>query len=320
MNMLLRIWNKRGMFTIEAVVLLYDLITTILILFMWSRLNSPLTMLMEHIGIAVLTVALAVVYDKLPSKWTNFLRIAVQLALLSYWYPETFEFNRSFDNLDHIFAAAEQSIFGCQPSILFPAALPTSLESEAFYMGYFSYYPMIFAVVLCYFFLRNKIFEKASFILIASFYIYYLIYIVLPVAGPQFYFPAIGWDQAAAGVFPSIGDYFNTHVAVIHGPGDATGFFYDLVQGAHDAGERPTAAFPSSHVGVSTIIMILFWKLSKRITAIVTPFYVLLCLSTVYIQAHYLIDSIAGLLTAGLIYYLSSLLFKAVNRADFPKN
>lgn len=32
------------------------------------------------------------------------------------------------------------------------------------------------------------------------------------------------------------------------------------------------------------------------------PFYIFLCLATVYIQAHYLIDAIAGLISAVIIY------------------
>ena len=72
---------------------------------------------------------------------------------------------------------------------------------------------------------------------------------------------------------------------------------------------RPTAAFPSSHVGISTILMILSWRTSRRLFFVLTPFYVLLCGATVYIQAHYLIDAIAGLLTAPLFYKWSHKLY-----------
>ena len=58
-------------------------------------------------------------------------------------------------------------------------------------MGYFFYYPMMLIVALFYFIYRFEWFEKMSFVLVTSFFIYYLIYIFVPVAGPQFYFPAI---------------------------------------------------------------------------------------------------------------------------------
>ena len=143
-----------------------------------------------------------------------------------------------------------------------------------------------------------------------QFFIYYLIYIFVPVAGPQFYFPAIGDDNVAQGVFPSIGDYFNHNQELLPGPGYDHGFFYNLVEGSQQIGERPTAAFPSSHVGISTILMIMAWRGSRRLFACLFPFYVLLCCATVYIQAHYLIDSIVGFVSAFGLYVMVTWMFK----------
>ena len=107
-----------------------------------------------------------------------------------------------------------------------------------------------------------------------------------------------------AGVFPNIHDYFNTHTDCLTTPGYADGFFYHMVEEAKAAGERPTAAFPSSHVGISTVCMLLAWhSRSKRLFWLFMPFYILLCLSTVYIQAHYVIDALAGLVTGALFYF-----------------
>ncbi|MCE8487430.1 phosphatase PAP2 family protein [Bacteroides uniformis] len=72
----------------------------------------------------------------------------------------------------------------------------------------------------------------------------------------------------------------------------------------------PTAAFPSSHVGMSTVLMIMAWRGSKRLFACLFPFYLLLCGATVYIQAHYLIDSIVGFVSAFGIYILATWMFK----------
>ena len=43
---------------------------------------------------------------------------------------------------------------------------------------------------------------------------------------------------------------------------------------------------------------------SRRLIFTILPFYVLMCLSTVYIYAHYTIDAIAGLLSGVLLYFL----------------
>lgn len=153
-------------------------------------------------------------------------------------------------------------------------------------------------------------FEKVSFVIVTAFFIYYLIYIFVPVAGPQFYFPAIGGDNVAQGIFPAIGDYFNHNQELLPGPGYEHGFFYNLVESSQQVGERPTAAFPSSHVGMSTILMIMAWRGSRRLFACLLPFYLLLCGATVYIQAHYLIDAIVGFFSAIVLYVVATWMFK----------
>ena len=54
-------------------------------------------------------------------------------------------------------------------------------------MGYASYYPMIALVVLYYFAFRYQEFERAAFVVITSFFIYYIIFVLVPVVGPTFY-------------------------------------------------------------------------------------------------------------------------------------
>ncbi len=177
-------------------------------------------------------------------------------------------------------------------------------------MGYFFYYPMILLVVLWYFLRRFDLFEKVAFVIVASFFLYYLFYIFVPVAGPQFYFPAIGFDNVEAGAFPSIGDYFNHNQELLPKPNYEKGFFYSLVEGSQQVGERPTAAFPSSHVGMSTILMIMAWRGSRKLFWCLMPFYLLLCAATVYIQAHYVIDVIVGFVSAFGVYVLATRVFK----------
>lgn len=303
-NLFQREKAQRGLFAVEKAGLIYGIITTLLIFCFYNKLNDPLLMLGERAGILLMMVILYFGYRAYPCRLTTFTRVGAQMGLLAYWYPDTYEFNRLFPNLDHLFAEAEQSIFHCQPSLLMNQVLP-QWSSELFNMGYFSYYPLIALVVMFYFFFRYKNFKKIAFIIICSFFIYYAIYICLPVAGPQYYFQAIGLDQAAAGHFPNIGHYFLSHSELLPSPGDHGGFFFHLVENSQAAGERPTAAFPSSHVGISTILMIIAYKGKKGLFWSMVPFYIFLCGATVYIQAHYLIDVIAGFISAIIIYFLS---------------
>ena len=304
-----RIEGGRGLFAVESISLIYNALTTLLLLVLFKEIDHPWIMLAERIGIVIMTFVLMRLYQLAPCRLTAFIRMLVQMSLLAYWYPDTYEFNRVFDNLDHVFAATEQFFFHCQPAVEFSKALPSMWFSEPFNMGYFSYYPMMVIVVMYYFVKRFDLFEKISFVLVTSFFIYYIFYILVPVAGPQFYFPAIGMDQVNEGIFPALGDYFNHNSILIPGPGYEHGFFYKMVEASQEVGERPTAAFPSSHVGISTIVMIMAWRISKKLTLAIAPFYVLLCCATVYIQAHYLIDSITGFVSAFGVYYVASKMY-----------
>ena len=305
-----RVESSKGLFAVERISLIYNAITTILIVLLYSRMDHPGMMLLERAGIVAITFGLIYLYQKYPCRLSAFVRMVVQMSFLAYWYPDTFEFNRLFPNLDCFFASAEQWLFNCQPSVEFSKLCPDIWFSEPFNMGYFAYYPLIAIVAIYYFVFKFEWFEKASFVIVTSFFLYYLIYIFVPVAGPQFYFPAIGMDNVEACNFLSIGDYFNYNNILLPGPNFEQGLFFELVEASQEVGERPTAAFPSSHVGISTILMIMVWRVNKKLCYVLTPFYVLLCCATVYIQAHYLIDVFAGWMSAVAIYILSTWMYK----------
>lgn len=293
----------RGLLVIEWVVMAYLVLTLLLVLLLYTKLPHAQLLVMGRVRVVAMTAALWLVYRICPSRLTRLFRIAGQMSLLGVWYPDIYEINRVLPNLDHVFASLEQTLFGCQPALRFHQLLPGPVFSEAFDMGYFSYYPMIALTVFYYFFCRPREFERAAVVVMAAFFIFYAIFIFVPVVGPTFYYKAIGIPNAVAGIFPNLHDYFNTHQACLPSPGDPAGLFYQLVEGAKEAGERPVAAFPSSHVGISTVCMLLVWHTRNyKLLACYAPFYVLLCCATVYIQAHYLVDAIAGV-PCGILFF-----------------
>ena len=301
---------RRGLLAAEWVMMGYLVLTLVLILFTWTKLPNPEPMVWGRLRIVVMTAALWGVYRLVPCRFTLLCRVTLQLALLSWWYPDTFELNRIFPNLDHIFAAAEQSLFGCQPALLFAEALPHPFFSELMYLGYSSYFFLMVVVVLYYFFRRYNEFQRTAFVILASFFAFYVVFVLLPVTGPQFYYLAAGLDNIAQGVFPNVGDYFLTHDEMMTMPGYEDGPFYQFMIFAHAAGERPTAAFPSSHVGVTLVLLLLAVRTrSRRLVAFVATLFFLMCFATVYIRAHYVIDVIAGLLSGLIVYWVLQALF-----------
>lgn len=299
-----------SLFLFEWAVLAYTAFTLVLMVIHWGQLVGPVPMLKGRAGAVALTIALWQLYRWKPCKLTMVLRVAGQLCLLGWWYPDTYEFNRLFLNLDHIFAGWEQALFGCQPALLFSQNFPSPVLSELLSLGYVSYFPMIGAVAFYYFWKRYDRLAYAAFVILSSFFLFYVIFIFLPVAGPQFYYEAVGMDEIAMGHFPDLGHYFHDHQEMVSIPGLENGLFHNLVQQAHDAGERPTAAFPSSHVGISVVLIWLAWEKRSTETRAWVLFVsvaflsLLMFFATFYIQAHYAIDAIAGLFTGSAMYFL----------------
>lgn len=303
----------KGLLAVEWVVMIYLVVTLAATLIWYDMMTNPHALISGRMEVLFTTLLLWGVYRMYPSKAMRFIRIGVQMALLSWWYPDTYELNRQLPNLDHIFAGWEQSVFGCQPALLFSQHITSPVFSELMDLGYASYYPLIAIVSLYYLFRRNNEFERCVFIIMASFFTYYVIFDLIPVVGPTFYYKAVGVEEIARGTFPALNDYFCYNQECLPSPGYTDGLFYHLVETAKEAGERPTAAFPSSHVGVTTVLMWLAWHTKNhRLVYIMLPFFILMFFATVYIQAHYAIDAFAGLVSGTLFYFFYYYLSKYI--------
>ena len=81
-----RVESRKGLFAVEKITLIYNLLTSILILFMFQRMDHPLHMLWDRAVIAAMTFLLMYLYRLAPCKFSAFVRIAIQMSLLSYWY------------------------------------------------------------------------------------------------------------------------------------------------------------------------------------------------------------------------------------------
>lgn len=307
---------RRGLIAAEWVVVGYMLLTLALILFTWTKQPDPAPMLWGRFRAIAAMLALWGVYRMVPCRLTMLCRVMLQVAMLSWWYPDTYALNRIFPNLDHHFAAYEQSLFGCQPALLFCEQWTSPVWSELMYMSYSSYFLLVVIVTLSYFIRRYDEFLRMAFILIGSFFLYYIVFAVLPVTGPQYYYLAVGLEDIRQGMFPDIGDYFLTHDEIMTMPGYSGGWFYQFIEQAHATGERPTAAFPSSHVGVTAVLLLLAWRLQIRsLRWLIGTLLVLMCMATVYIRAHYAIDVVAGLVSGIILYLALHYTYKAFQKS-----
>lgn len=271
---------------IDILFFVYLLLSTVFLALSLNSIAKP--QLLIYSRVLILPTTLALIYWGNQSKWVmiRLLRESYPLILSGYFYSETVFYNKLiFNNLDPYLIKLDTFIFRMQPSLEFSANFSHLFFSEIMYFGYFSFYMILFCFALYMFFKRREFFNEAIFKLIASLYIFYFIFSLFPSAGPQFYF------DSPANMLPDA--YIFNHIMYF----------------IQDTAEQPTGAFPSSHVAISMIILIMTRKKAPVFYKIVWPFVILLILSTVYIKAHYAIDVIGGLLIAPFILYLSDFLY-----------
>lgn len=64
-----RVEFRKGFFAVEKITLIYNLLTTILVLFLWQSLDHPLRMIGDRALIAAMTFVLVYLYRLAPCKF-----------------------------------------------------------------------------------------------------------------------------------------------------------------------------------------------------------------------------------------------------------
>ena len=271
-------------------VLLYFAIIELVIIFTKPSLFLDWNFILTRIIFVFAFIFSLVIKNKISNNFFQLLQNILVFALMTFLYKETAMLNTLiFPKIDEFLSNLDQNIFKFQPSIEFSKHFNSLFFSELFYFGYFCYYLLPLVVLgILYKFLPQKI-EEFGFILITSFLLYYFTFILIPAEGSQFYFS-----------FPD-----NTI--------EAKGIFGNMVKLIQKNGEVPTAAFPSSHVGISWIVIFWLYQNFKKSVKYFLPFVVLLMFSTVYIKAHYFVDVVAGFISAPIVFFLTFKFYKFLN-------
>ena len=272
-------------------VLLYFAIIELVIIFTKPSLFLDWNFILTRVIFVFAFTFSVIIKRKISKNFFQLLQNILVFALMTFLYKETAMLNTLiFPKIDEFLSNLDQNIFKFQPSIEFSKHFNSLFFSELFYFGYFCYYLLPLVVFgISYQFSPQKI-AAFGFILITSFLLYYFIFIIIPAEGPQFYFP-----------FPE-----NSI--------EAKGIFGNAIKLIQKNGEAPTAAFPSSHVGISWIVIFWLYQNFRKSVKYFLPFVILLMFSTVYIKAHYFVDVVAGFLTAPIVFFLTFKFYKFLNR------
>lgn len=231
-----------------------------------------------------------------PPAPVRFVRHFYPVLLYTWFFFETGLLNRMFalEYLDPMVIRWEQALFGCQPSVLFMEKFPSVFVSEIFYAAYFSYYIMIAGVGIA-LLVRSKT-QFFHYISVVSFlfYICYTVYLFLPVIGPRVFFREIaGYDLPEDLQLLSPVEHYPDSVKA--GP------FFQIMALIYRHFEAPGAALPSSHVAVAICTVFFSFRYLRKIRFLHLAIATLLCLSTVYCRYHYVVDVLAGMITAALV-------------------
>jgi membrane-associated phospholipid phosphatase len=204
--------------------------------------------------------------------------------------------------LDPMVIGWDQALFGCQPSMGFMQALPHVWVSELFYVAYFSYYIMIVGVGLA-LYLRNQA-QFFHYISVVSFVFYccYAIYIFVPVIGPRLFMRGVDGYALPEEVW-SLSPVHEYPAAVQTGP------FYHIMAWIYEVFEAPGAALPSSHVAIALCTVYFSFRYLPKIRLVHLVMALLLCASTVYCRYHYVVDVVAGMLTAAVLLPVANRLY-----------
>jgi membrane-associated phospholipid phosphatase len=286
-------WAASGAF--EWMALGYLSTTSVLICVFSENLSHPLPLLAAQAMAATIILILCRVQARAAVRelqagpsfsagWWHFWR---------HWYPHLF-FLFCFEELAYLMTlvtphwqdasliTADYWLTGVHPSVWLEQ-FATPLRNDAMQFVYFTYFTYLLIVAgLLYFRKDWRGYWSVMTYSMAGYMIGYFIAMFFPIESP--WFSMAGWWKG-----PLRGGPFTAMMSFIE--------HYGRVRGA---------AFPSAHVTGATAALWGAWKYRRWLFWALLPFYVGMCLSTVWGRYHYLADVLGGIITGTIGYGIGS--------------
>lgn len=205
------------------------------------------------------------------------------LFLIFYFYKSAGLLSRSFynDTFDNVIINFEKKIFGdYNPFIWLSNKFNFFWLSEYLHLCYFSYFLLLYAIPFYLYFKHDyNLFYQFEFaellVLLQSF----LIHSMIPVLSPRTLFEKISLSLRKGPIYRLV------HYAVENGSADGT-------------------AFPSTHVGIGTLVILTALYFHTPFFLMLLPFAIGLVVSTIYGRFHYITDLTGGVIIASISFFL----------------
>jgi membrane-associated phospholipid phosphatase len=259
-----------------------------------------------------LAIFVIIFRDKIPF-WENFLIIFSSMALFQFFICK--QINNSFmsfiknivfpvfsvlvafdtvgvitpfinKDIDLVLLELDYIILGFYPYLYFEK-IASPLITELMQLSYCVYYILPF--LLGVFLIKEKKwheFYKVLFLILLCYYLSYTGYILFPALGPRYSMPEM-FQSNLKGLF--LADYINNFLKSLEG--------------------IKRDAFPSGHVGISLLILILIYRYNKKFFWLLLFPVLMLILSTVYCRYHYFVDVLGGILLTIVTLVLGNLYY-----------
>ncbi len=265
----------------------YYFLSIFIVLFYYGIIPEPNLLIAMYLILIIFSVY--IIKNENRNKYFTLLRYFYPFIFLSFVF-ESLGLIVPFinpHNKDYILSHADRLIFG-KDLCLILNFLNVKGITDYLQLSYITYYflPLFLAAYL-YKKNQQKMLDKSLFAISLGYYVSYLGYMIMPAVGPRYTFaylskmPLHGW------------------------------YIYDVIHPMLNALEHiKQDCFPSGHVELSLLTLLLFKDVNKKISLIILPIVLSLILSTVALRYHYGTDVIFGILIAFLVYYFSKLVYK----------
>lgn len=267
---------------VDVITIGYLLLLNILVAFFHGNLTRPWLLILLHFCILGLIIGLVALAQRTGGALVRFFR---------EWYPGLF-FVFAFEEIDllvdmvtrrrfhQILITLDHHIFGVHPTVWLEQLRQPWL-TELMMFCFASFYLLIPLLGLVLYF-KNKRREFQELLLAAgiAFYICFLAFVFLPAEGPWVTMVQLHQEPLKGGPFVWL-------VGFVEGLGTIRG-----------------GAFPSSHVAVAAVVLIVAYRHQRVLSYFLLPVIVGLFISTVYCRFHYAVDVLSGVLV-GMVGFIS---------------
>ena len=276
----------------DVVTIGYQLILMITIVLCFSNIPGASGFLFYHALIIGFVLGLPYLGKgkiiNLIRNWSPVLIVPTNFAELHYLVH-----NLNPIDLDSILIELDLLIFGVHPTVWLES-LTIPLLTEYFQWIYTTFYfiPIILGIILY----RNSRFSEFYFLIFAfvlGFYLSYIGYFIVPAIGPRFTI-----DHLQTG--PLTGVWLTTAIR------EALNHLENVQRDA----------FPSGHTEITLLTMMYAKKYSKSYFYILLVIGTSLIISTVYVRYHYVVDVMAGIVLAIVVFTIAPVIYTKIRNLD----